>query len=74
MTDKGGQKTELNNRLFYTHLYIGLFYDARGKTKLAKKHITTAWEKYPSTHYMGDVARVHRDLFKQKETKKKPQK
>jgi lipoprotein NlpI len=71
MTDKGGNKPELANRLFYTHLYIGLFHEARGKASLAKKHITAAWEKYPSSHYMGDVARVHADLFKKKTGKKK---
>ena len=55
---------ELKNNLFYAHLYIGLYFESLGKTDEAKQHITTAHEKYPSRHYMGDVARVHADLFK----------
>lgn len=55
--------------LFYTHLYIGLFYEAEGDAKLAKKHILLAANKYPSTHYMGDVARVHAKLFESKKAK-----
>lgn len=54
----------LKNNLFYAHLYIGLFYEADGKADLAKKHIELAHEKYPSDHYMGDVARVHLALLK----------
>lgn len=54
----------LKNNLFYAHLYIGLFYEAEGKADLAKKHIDLAYEKYPSDHYMGDVARVHSQRLK----------
>lgn len=45
--------------LYFTHLYIGLFYEADGKTDQAKKHIETAVKDYGQPHYMGDVARVH---------------
>lgn len=58
-----------NYILFYTHLYIGLFHEAEGHADLAKKHILLAANKYPSTHYMGDVARVHAKLFKKQEKK-----
>ena len=54
----------LTNNLFYAHLYIGLFYEAEGKADLAKKHLETAHEQYASSHYMGDVARVHLLLLK----------
>ncbi len=60
---------QLKNNLFYAHLYIGLYHEADGKADLAKKHIALAHEKYPSTHYMGDVARVHLMLLKKKEAK-----
>jgi lipoprotein NlpI len=52
----------LNRRLFYAHLYIGLFYEAAGKADLAKKHIGKA-ANHKIGHYMWDVARVHFDLL-----------
>ena len=52
-------ETELYQRRFYAHLYLGLFYDATGKPDLAKQHIDLAAHKYPIGHYMADVARVH---------------
>lgn len=48
----------LNQRLFYAHLYIGLWYEAAGKAAEAKKHILES-EKHKIAHYMWDVARVH---------------
>jgi len=47
-----------NARLFYAHLYIGLFHEAAGDQKLAAKHIRAA-AKHKIGHYMWDVARVH---------------
>ena len=44
---------------FYTHLYIGLNYEAEGDAAKSLEHITTAVEKYSIPHYMADVARVH---------------
>lgn len=52
-----------NARLFYAHLYIGLWYEAAGKTDLAAKHVTQA-EQHKIGHYMWDVARVHNELRK----------
>ena len=46
-------------QLFYAHLYLGLFYEASGNGKLARKHITEAAEHYKVDDYMGEVARVH---------------
>lgn len=48
----------LNQRLFYAHLYIGLWYEAAGKAAEAKKHILES-EKHKIAHYMWDVAHVH---------------
>jgi lipoprotein NlpI len=61
---------ERNQRLFYAHLYLGLYYEAAGDEKQALEHIAQAAEKYKVGHYMWDVARVHRDLLL-KEAKKK---
>jgi lipoprotein NlpI len=55
---------ELKRRLFYAHLYLGLYYEAEGDKKKAQEHITKAADDYRIGHYMGDVARVHRDLLK----------
>ncbi|MCE9527179.1 MAG: hypothetical protein K8R36_14125 [Planctomycetales bacterium] len=65
-------KEALNQRLFYAHLYIGLWHEAAGEKDLAKKHILEA-EKHKIGHYMWDVAHVHADLLRApaKEEKKK---
>ncbi|MGF1581621.1 MAG: hypothetical protein ACFCD0_20015 [Gemmataceae bacterium] len=59
-------KAQLNQRLFYAHLYIGLYYVSEGKTELGYKNLNLATENYPIGHYMWDVARVHRDVLKPK--------
>ena len=53
-------------RLFYAHLYLGLYYDATGNKKQALEHMSQAAGKYRITHYMGDVARVHEGLLRKK--------
>lgn len=60
---------ELNSRLFYAHLYLGLHYETEGNKKLALEHLAKATDDYRIGHYMWDVARVHRNLLLQ-ETKK----
>jgi hypothetical protein len=60
----GRSEGERRHNLFYTHLYVGLYHEAAGRPEEARKHIRTAVEKYPSPHYMGDVARVHLELHK----------
>lgn len=50
---------ELNARLFYAHLYLGLYYEATGDAARARQHITTAAEKHRIGHYMWNVADVH---------------
>jgi lipoprotein NlpI len=50
---------ELNVRLFYANLYVGLFLEAAGKHADAMKHIRAAVDNHPVDHYMWEVARVH---------------
>lgn len=54
---------ERKQRLFYAHLYVGLFDEAAGQAAAAKEHILLAAEKYAEDDYMGDVARVHAALL-----------
>lgn len=49
----------LNQRLFYAHLYVGLFHEAAGNSEDARRHIEQAWKEHRIGHYMWDVARVH---------------
>jgi lipoprotein NlpI len=56
-------------RLFYAHLYLGLYHDATGDKRKALEHLALAEGKYRIGHYMGDVAHVHADLLR-KEGKK----
>ena len=58
---------ELQRRLFYAQLYIGLFNEAIGNETEARQHITKAAHEYGGADYMSDVARVH---LKLRETKK----
>jgi lipoprotein NlpI len=57
-------------RLFYAHLYLGLYDDVQGDKKRALEHVDLATGKYRIGHYMGDVARVHADLLR-KDAKEK---
>jgi lipoprotein NlpI len=56
-------KTELNLRLFYAHLYIGLWHEAAGRAAEAKQHILLA-EEHKIGHYMWDVAHVHAERLR----------
>lgn len=54
----------LAGRLFYAHLYLGLFFEAGGDAAQARKYITLAADKKLAEHprinrYMWDVARIH---------------
>ena len=55
---------ERKMRLFYAHLYIGLYQEAAGQLDQAREHILLAAQKYAGDDYMGDVARVHETLLK----------
>jgi len=51
--------TELEGRKFYAHLYLGLYFEAKGDKEQAYEHIKRAATEFRAEHYMGDVARVH---------------
>lgn len=53
----------LNERLFYAHLYLGLFYEAAGDKPQAKSNLEAA-ERLKIGHYMWDVAHVHVSLLR----------
>ena len=49
----------LQDQVFYAHLYVGLYYEALDQGAQASEHIKKAAAAPGATHYMGDVARVH---------------
>jgi lipoprotein NlpI len=66
--DQGDPSPEqLNERLFYAELYLGLYYEAADDAKQAAEHMNSA-ESHKISHYMWDVARVH--AARLRETKK----
>ena len=50
---------QLNERLFYAHLYLGLYHETAGEERKALEHIAAAADDHPIGHYMWDVAKVH---------------
>jgi lipoprotein NlpI len=67
---RAGQPTaaQLNERLFYAHLYLGLYHEAAGDQKQAREHLTRAAEEHKIVgHYMWDVARVHVERLRKAE-------
>lgn len=61
---KAGNPSEpvLNQRLFYAHLYLGLYFEVMGDLPAAKRHMDEA-VRLKIDHYMGDVAVVHAKLL-----------
>jgi lipoprotein NlpI len=59
---KKGEPAEeqLNSRLFYAHLYLGLYYESEGQAAKALEHLEIA-VKHRIGHYMWDVARIGRN-------------
>lgn len=57
---------ELDERLFYAHLYLGIYFEAIGDIAKAKEHIFKSADDFKSAHYMGDVARVHAAILREK--------
>ncbi|MBM4073522.1 MAG: tetratricopeptide repeat protein [Planctomycetes bacterium] len=54
---------EKAHRLFYAHLYLGLYYESLGEAKKALEHLSAAADdEFAVGGYMWDVARVHRDI------------
>jgi lipoprotein NlpI len=58
---------QLNDRLFYAELYVGLYFESEGNARRAAEHISIAADKHKIGHYMWDVARVHADRLKSNE-------
>jgi lipoprotein NlpI len=61
---------ERRRRLFYAHLYLGLYYDSRGDRGRAREHLELAAGRYADDGYMGDVARVHREVLRKADAAK----
>jgi lipoprotein NlpI len=55
---------QLNARLFYAHLYLGLYWESLGDAAKARQHITAAAERHKIDHYMWNVADVHAKRLK----------
>ncbi len=58
----------LKGRLFYAHLYLGLYHEAIGNKEEAEKYIRLAAQESLKTNprintYMWDVARIHLEQF-----------
>jgi lipoprotein NlpI len=51
--------SELRKRLFYAHLYLGLWHEAAGRSKESLAHIRQAAIDFAVPGYMHAVARVH---------------
>ena len=58
---------QLNQRLFYAHLYLGLYAEVTGDRVAARNHLIKAADDHRIGHYMWDVARVHADLYRKRE-------
>jgi lipoprotein NlpI len=59
--------TTLAGRLFYAHLYLGLWWDAQGKREEARRYIDLAADDTLKSNprinrYMWEVARIHQKL------------
>lgn len=55
----GPAAAELEFRLFYANLYLGIYYDITGELDLALAYLRRAALSAEKFGYMGDVARVH---------------
>lgn len=55
---------ERNQRLFYAHLYLGLYHESAGNKAKALEHMTKAAEDHKCPGYMWEVARVHLDRLR----------
>ncbi|HAA28857.1 MAG TPA: hypothetical protein DCE56_15695 [Cyanobacteria bacterium UBA8553] len=56
-----GQKEGRRGR-FYSHLYVGLYYEAQEEVERSRKHIIKAVHEYPLDDYMWHLASVHQRL------------
>lgn len=63
---------QLHERLFYAHLYLGLYYEALGDKSKTREHTQLAAEKYATPGYMGQVAQLHWQLLKRANDARNP--
>jgi tetratricopeptide (TPR) repeat protein len=49
---------------FYSHLYLGLYYEAENNLELAQEYIVKAADDYKIEDYMWYLAQVHKNLRK----------
>lgn len=47
---------------FYSHLYLGLYYEAENNLEMASKYIVKAADKYKIDDYMWYLSQVHKTL------------
>jgi lipoprotein NlpI len=62
--EKNPTAEELKERMFYSYLYVGLYYDVTGQKKVALEWVSKAVADYKIGHYMWDIAVVHRDVLR----------
>ncbi|HVY70801.1 MAG TPA: hypothetical protein VHH73_12795, partial [Verrucomicrobiae bacterium] len=63
----GNPKPEdLKVQLFYTYLYLALYFDANGETSRAREFINLSLPVADQRNPMGDVARIHARLMTDK--------
>lgn len=65
-----GDPEERRQHEFYAHLYLSLYFEARGDAAAARKELLAAVERADEADYMGDVARVHLKRAQEAEAKK----
>ncbi len=58
--DVGHQEGQIGN--FYSHLYLGLYYEAEGDSESSQHYINQAVSKYSLDDYMWYLAVVHKKL------------
>ena len=68
----------LAGRLFYAHLYLGLYHEVAGQADLAAKYINLAADQKLADNprinrYMWDVARIHAELMDQRLAESEPE-
>jgi tetratricopeptide (TPR) repeat protein len=49
---------------FYSHIYLGLYYEAENNVDLAREYIVKAADKFQIEDYMWYLAQVHKNLRK----------
>jgi lipoprotein NlpI len=54
-----GTPAQLKQQIFYAHLYLGLYYEAKGDARSAREHILKVADEFKMDHFMSDVAQVH---------------